>query len=57
MSATVNTLAHVFSEVLVATTDEAREGMRESCFSYLLQWWIPNIRNDGYSWWHEPSSP
>nr|VDC67882.1 unnamed protein product [Brassica rapa] len=35
MSATVNTLAHVFSEVLVATTDEAREGMRESCFIYL----------------------
>ncbi|KAF2554018.1 hypothetical protein F2Q68_00036806 [Brassica cretica] len=35
MSATVNTLAHVFSEVLVATTDEAREGMRESCFNYL----------------------
>ncbi|CAN7024688.1 unnamed protein product [Brassica rapa subsp. trilocularis] len=35
MSATVNTLAHVFSEVLVAITDEAREGMRESCFNYL----------------------
>ncbi|KAJ4867641.1 Squalene epoxidase 4 [Raphanus sativus] len=35
MSATVNTLAHVFSEVLVATTDEAREGMRQSCFKYL----------------------
>ncbi|KAF2534404.1 hypothetical protein F2Q70_00032425 [Brassica cretica] len=33
MSATVNTLAHVFSELLVATT--AREGMRQSCFNYL----------------------
>ncbi|KAH0923327.1 hypothetical protein HID58_023345 [Brassica napus] len=31
----LNTLAHVFSEVLVAITDEAREGMRESCFNYL----------------------
>ncbi|KAL1206078.1 Squalene epoxidase 4 [Cardamine amara subsp. amara] len=35
MSATVNTLANVFSQVLIATTDEAREGMRQGCFNYL----------------------
>ena len=35
MAATVNTLAAVFSQVLIATTDEAREGMRQGCFNYL----------------------
>lgn len=35
MSATVNTLASIFSQVLVGTTDEAREGMRQGCFNYL----------------------
>ncbi|CAH2044271.1 unnamed protein product [Thlaspi arvense] len=35
MSATVNTLANVFSRALIATTDEAREGMRQGCFNYL----------------------
>ncbi|CAA0404501.1 Squalene epoxidase [Arabidopsis suecica] len=37
MSATVNTLASIFSQVLVATTDEAREGMRQGCFNYLAR--------------------
>ncbi|ESQ31958.1 hypothetical protein EUTSA_v10005661mg [Eutrema salsugineum] len=35
MSVTVNTLANIFSQALVATTDEAREGMRQGCFNYL----------------------
>ncbi|EOA22647.1 hypothetical protein CARUB_v10003339mg [Capsella rubella] len=35
MSATVNTLASIFSQALVATTDEAREGMRQGCYTYL----------------------
>ncbi|CAH8352077.1 unnamed protein product [Eruca vesicaria subsp. sativa] len=35
MAATVNTLADVFSNVLVATTDEAKEGMRQGCFNYM----------------------
>ncbi|XP_010421225.1 PREDICTED: squalene epoxidase 4 [Camelina sativa] len=35
MSATVNTLGSIFSQVLVATTDEAREGMRQGCYNYL----------------------
>ncbi|KAF8089973.1 hypothetical protein N665_0493s0028 [Sinapis alba] len=35
MSGTVNMLAHVFSEVLVDTTDEALKAMRQTVFSYL----------------------
>ncbi|KAL0692261.1 hypothetical protein Bca4012_059441 [Brassica carinata] len=35
MAATANTLAAIFSQVLIATTDEAREGMRQGCFIYL----------------------
>lgn len=37
MSGAVNTLASIFSQVLVATTDEAREGMRQGCFNYLAR--------------------
>ncbi|CAH8360165.1 unnamed protein product [Eruca vesicaria subsp. sativa] len=35
MSATVNTLGNAFSQVLVASTDEAKEAMRQGCFEYL----------------------
>lgn len=31
----MNTLAGIFSQVLIATTDEAKEGMRQGCFNYL----------------------
>ncbi|VYS67761.1 unnamed protein product [Arabidopsis thaliana] len=35
MSATVNTLGNAFSQVLVASTDEAKEAMRQGCYDYL----------------------
>ncbi|KAL0658767.1 hypothetical protein Bca4012_079352 [Brassica carinata] len=35
MSATVNTLGNSFWQVLIASTDEAREAMRQGCFDYL----------------------
>ncbi|CAN7004374.1 unnamed protein product [Brassica oleracea var. botrytis] len=35
MSATVNTLGNAFSQVLIASTDEAKEAMRQSCYDYL----------------------
>ncbi|KAG5381978.1 hypothetical protein BRARA_I00581 [Brassica rapa] len=35
MSATVNTLGNAFSQVLIASTDEAKEAMRQGCFDYL----------------------
>ncbi|CAN6862499.1 unnamed protein product [Brassica oleracea] len=35
MSATVNTLGNAFSQVLIASTDEAKEAMRQGCFAYL----------------------
>ncbi|ESQ31959.1 hypothetical protein EUTSA_v10004005mg [Eutrema salsugineum] len=35
MSATVNTLGNAFSQVLIASTDEAREAMRQGCYDYL----------------------
>ncbi|VVB17402.1 unnamed protein product [Arabis nemorensis] len=35
MSATVNTLGSAFSQVLVASTDEAKEALRQGFFDYL----------------------
>ncbi|XP_056865930.1 squalene monooxygenase 1,2 isoform X1 [Raphanus sativus] len=35
MSATVNTLGNSFWQVLIASTDEAKEAMRQGCFDYL----------------------
>ncbi|XP_010493554.1 PREDICTED: squalene epoxidase 5-like [Camelina sativa] len=35
MSATVNTLGSAFSHVLIGSTDEAKEAMRQSCYDYL----------------------
>ncbi|KAH0912943.1 LOW QUALITY PROTEIN: hypothetical protein HID58_036264 [Brassica napus] len=35
MSATVNTLGDAFSQVLVASKDEAKEAMRQGCYDYL----------------------
>lgn len=35
MSATVNTLGNAFSQVLIASTDEAKEAMRQGCYDYL----------------------
>ncbi|EOA20416.1 hypothetical protein CARUB_v10000725mg [Capsella rubella] len=35
MSATVNTLGNAFSQVLTASTDEAKEAMRQGCYDYL----------------------
>ncbi|KAG2240200.1 hypothetical protein Bca52824_090961 [Brassica carinata] len=35
MSATVNTLGNSFWQVLIASTDEAKEVMRQGCFDYL----------------------
>lgn len=35
MSATVNTLGNAFSQVLVASTDQAKEAMRQGCYDYL----------------------
>ncbi|KAJ0239151.1 hypothetical protein HA466_0236550 [Hirschfeldia incana] len=35
MSATVNTLGSAFSQVLVASKDEAKEAMRQGCYDYL----------------------
>ncbi|KAG2316712.1 hypothetical protein Bca4012_067551 [Brassica carinata] len=35
MSATANTLGNAFSQVLIASTDEAKEAMRQGCFDYL----------------------
>uniref|UniRef100_A0A1J3H9A9 Squalene monooxygenase n=4 Tax=Noccaea caerulescens TaxID=107243 RepID=A0A1J3H9A9_NOCCA len=35
MSATVNTLGDAFSQVLIASTDEAKEAMRQGCYDYL----------------------
>lgn len=35
MSATVNTLGSAFSQVLVASEDEAKEAMRQGCYDYL----------------------
>ncbi|WZY88210.1 hypothetical protein YC2023_044945 [Brassica napus] len=35
MSATVNTLGTAFSQVLIASTDKAKEAMRQGCYDYL----------------------
>lgn len=35
MSATVNTLGNAFSQVLIASTDEAKEALRQGCYDYL----------------------
>uniref|UniRef100_A0A1J3D630 Squalene monooxygenase n=1 Tax=Noccaea caerulescens TaxID=107243 RepID=A0A1J3D630_NOCCA len=35
MSATVNTLGNAFSQVLIPSTDEAKEAMRQGCYDYL----------------------
>ncbi|KAL1210246.1 Squalene epoxidase 5 [Cardamine amara subsp. amara] len=35
MSATVNTIGNAFSQVLIASTDEAKEAMRQGCYDYL----------------------
>ncbi|KAF8097128.1 hypothetical protein N665_0294s0030 [Sinapis alba] len=35
MSSTANTLGNAFSQVLVASTDQAKEAMRQGCYDYL----------------------
>ncbi|KAL1226169.1 Squalene epoxidase 5 [Cardamine amara subsp. amara] len=35
MSATANTIGNAFSQVLIASTDEAKEAMRQGCYDYL----------------------
>ncbi|VVB17403.1 unnamed protein product [Arabis nemorensis] len=35
MSATVNTLGNALSQVLIASTDKAKEAMRQGCYDYL----------------------
>ncbi|CAN8252160.1 unnamed protein product [Cochlearia groenlandica] len=37
MSATVNTLGSAFSQILVASTDETKEAMRQGFFDYLYR--------------------
>lgn len=55
MSSTVNTLGSAFSQVLVASKDEAKEAMRQGFFDYLSGGGFAKSDN-GSARWHEPAT-